>query len=206
MHIQTHIKINRQMAILATIRKLQFATRRHLMCVHDMGGIRNANRIMADMKQYVSKTMYGKEYVYYLNKEGHAMFGNDGKVVSRGKLAHALLRNEAWLCLFCPDDWQVETEIRYRKNGEKKKIIPDVKFRDEESILHAVEIDRTQKMVVNDRKLKCYEEFTKIYKQKYKGKVPVIHFFTITKYREQKLEKLAAKYDVFVKVYVIEEF
>lgn len=32
----------------------------------------------------------------------------------------------------------------------------------------------------------------------------VIHFFTVTKYREKKLEELAAKYDVFVKVYVIE--
>ena len=68
-----------------------------------------------------------------------------------------------------------------------------MKFRDEDRILHAVEIDRTQKMVVNDEKLKCYEEFTKIYKQKYKGKVPVIHFFTITKYREKKLEQLADK-------------
>ena len=46
MNIQSHMKINRQMAILATIRKLQFATRRHLMSVHNMGGIRNANRIL----------------------------------------------------------------------------------------------------------------------------------------------------------------
>lgn len=205
MNIQSHMKINRQMAILATIRKLQFATRRHLMSVHDMGGIRNANRIMGDLKPYVSKTMHGKEYVYYLNKEGHAMFGDDGKVVSRGKLAHALLRNEAWLHLFCPDDWQIETDIRYIKNKEKKKIVPDVKFRDEESILHAVEVDRSQKMKVNEEKLKKYEELTQIYKQKHNGKVPVIHFFTVTKYREKKLEELAAKYDVFVKVYVIEE-
>ena len=48
MRMQTHMQINRQMAILATIRKLQFATRRHLMSVHEMGGIRNANRIMND--------------------------------------------------------------------------------------------------------------------------------------------------------------
>lgn len=61
-------------------------------------------------------------------------------------------------------------------------------------------------MVVNDEKLKCYEEFTQIYKQKYNGKVPVIHFFTITKYREKKLEQLASKYGVFVKVYVIQVF
>lgn len=205
MNIQSHMKINRQMAILATIRKLQFATRRHLMSVHDMGGIRNANRIMGDLKSYVSKTMQGKEYVYYLNKEGHAMFGDDGKVVSRGKLAHALLRNEAWLHLFCPDDWQIETDIRYIKNKEKKKIVPDVKFRDEENILHAVEVDRSQKMKVNEEKIKKYEEFTQIYKQKHNGKMPVIHFFTVTKYREKKLEELAAKYDVFVKGYVIEE-
>lgn len=76
-------------------------------------------------------------------KEGHAMFGDDGKVVSRGKLAHALLRNESWLRLFCPDDWQVETEIRFRKNGEKKKIVPDVKCRDEEGVLHAIEVNRS---------------------------------------------------------------
>ncbi|HFK1757036.1 hypothetical protein CN335_11765 [Bacillus thuringiensis] len=204
MRMQTHMQINRQMAILATIRKLQFATRRHLMSVHDMGGIRNANRIMKDLSSYTSKLTHNKEYVYYLNQLGHKLFG-EGKVVHRSRVAHAILRNEAWLHLFCPDDWQIETEIRYIKDNKKKKIIPDVKFRDEDRILHAVEIDRTQKMVVNDEKLKCYEELTRIYKQKYNGKVPVIHFFTITKYREKKLEQLAAKYDVFVKVYVIQE-
>ncbi|KOS28805.1 hypothetical protein ADK18_09885 [Bacillus anthracis] len=59
MNIQKHMKINRQMVILATIRKLQFATRRHLMSIHDMGGIRNANRILRDLKPYVNKTMQG---------------------------------------------------------------------------------------------------------------------------------------------------
>ncbi|WP_459503098.1 replication-relaxation family protein [Bacillus sp. C1] len=205
MRMQTHIQINRHMAILATIRKLQFATRRHLMCVHDMGGIRNANRIMKDLSPYTSKVIHNKEYVYYLNQLGHKLFG-EGKVVHHGKVAHAILRNEAWLHLYCPEEWQVETEIRYIKDNKKKKIIPDVKFRDDDRILHAVEIDRTQKMIVNDEKLKCYEEFTKIYKQKYNGKVPVIHFFTITKYREKRLEQLAAKYDVFMKVYLFQEF
>lgn len=93
-------------------------------------------------------------------KEGHAKFGDDGKVVSSGKLAHALQRNESWLRLLCPDDWQVETEIRFRKNGEKKKIIPYVKCRDEEGVLHAIEVNRSQKMKMNEEKLKKYEEFT----------------------------------------------
>ncbi|PEQ37551.1 hypothetical protein CN467_15450 [Bacillus cereus] len=80
-----------------------------------------------------------------------------------------------------------------------------MKFRDEEGILHGVEVDRSQKMKVNEEKLKKYEEFTQIYKQKYNGKMPVIHFFTVPKYRGKKMEELAANYDVFVKVYVIEE-
>ncbi len=80
-----------------------------------------------------------------------------------------------------------------------------MRYRDEEGVLHAIGVNRSQKMRVNEEKIKKYEEFTKIYKQKYNGKVPVIHFFTVTKYRERKLEELAAKYDVFVKFYVIEE-
>ncbi|PEL56104.1 hypothetical protein CN637_30945, partial [Bacillus toyonensis] len=52
MNIQTHIKINRQMMILTSIRKLKFTTRRHLMAIHEMGGIRNANRILKDLSPY----------------------------------------------------------------------------------------------------------------------------------------------------------
>lgn len=74
MNIQTHIKINRQMTILTSIRKLKFATRRHLMAVHDMGGIRNANRILKDLSPYVNNTVYQKEYVYYLNKKSSELF------------------------------------------------------------------------------------------------------------------------------------
>ena len=39
MNIQTHIKLNRQMMILTSIRKLKFATRRHLMAIHDLGAL-----------------------------------------------------------------------------------------------------------------------------------------------------------------------
>ncbi|MEJ9148468.1 replication-relaxation family protein [Bacillus thuringiensis] len=203
MNIQTHIKINRQMTILTSIRKLKFATRRHLMAVHDMGGIRNANRILKDLSPYVNNTVYQKEYVYYLNKKGRELFDDTEKIVPNSRLAHSLMRNEAWLHLFCPDDWQVETPIRYKVDDKKKTIIPDVKFRDEEGILNAVEIDRTQMMIVNAEKISRYREFSLYYKNKYNGKIPLIHFFTMTEYRQKKLEQLAAKYDVYAKVYVV---
>lgn len=127
------------------------------MYFHEIGGIRNENRIMNDLSTYIRKVMHNKEYVYYLNQSGHKLF-SEGKVVHHIRISHDIVCNETWLYLFYLDDLQVETEIKYIKNNKKKKIIPDVKFRDD-NILHAVEIDRTQIMLVNDKKLKCYENF-----------------------------------------------
>ncbi|MBT2577465.1 replication-relaxation family protein [Bacillus sp. ISL-8] len=205
MHMQTHIKMNRQMMILTSIRKLKFATRRHLMAIHDMGGIRNANRILKDLNPYVNSTVYKKEHVYYLNKQGRALFDDTEKVVPTIRLAHSLMRNEAWLYLFCPDDWQIEAPIRYKVNDHKKTIIPDVKYRDSDEILNAVEIDRTQMMNVNSEKMNKYGEFTVYYKNKYNGKVPIVHFFTLTPYRQKTLEQFAVQQGVYAKVYVVSE-
>lgn len=127
------------------------------------------------------------------------------KIVPTIRLAHSLMRNEAWLYLFCPDDWQIETPIRYKIDDKKKTIIPDVKFRDEEGILNAIEIDRTQMMNVNSEKMKRYGEFTIYYRKKYNGKVPMIHFFTLTEYRQKTLEQLAVKNSVYAKVRVLPE-
>ncbi|MBY0036432.1 MULTISPECIES: replication-relaxation family protein [Bacillus cereus group] len=205
MDIQTHIKINRQMMILTSIRKLKFATRRHLMAIHDLGGIRNANRILKDLSSFVNNTVYKKEHVYYLNKNGRELFDDNEKVIPNSRLAHSLMRNEAWLYLFCPDDWQIEAPIRYKVNDRKKTIISDVKFRDDDGILNAVEIDRKQTMNINAEKMNRYGEFTVYYKNKYNGKVPIIHFFTLTSYRQKTLEQFAVQQGVYAKVHVIPE-
>ena len=44
-----------------------------------------------------------------------------------------------------------------------------------------------------------------IFRTKEHRKIVVLHFFIVTKYREKKLEELAAKCDVFERVYIIEE-
>ena len=151
MYTQTHIKLNRQMMILTSIRKLKFATRRHLMAIHDMGGIRNANRILKDLSPYVNSTVYKKSmYITSINKG--VRYSMIEKIVPTIRLAHSLMRNEAWLYLFCPEDWQIEAPIRYKIHDKKKTIIPDVKYRDSDGILNAVEIDRTQMMNVNSEK------------------------------------------------------
>lgn len=193
------------MMILTSIRKLKFATRRHLMAIHDLGGIRNANRILKGLSSFVNSTVYKKEHVYYLNKKGRELFDDNEKVIPNSRLAHSLMRNEAWLYLFCPDDWQIEAPIRYKVNDRKKTIISDVKFRDDDGILNAVEIDRKQTMNINAEKMNRYGEFTVYYKNKYNGKVPVIHFFTLTMHRQKTLEQFAVQQGVYAKVYVMPE-
>ncbi|MCQ6339249.1 replication-relaxation family protein, partial [Bacillus cereus] len=132
-------------------------------------------------------------------------FDDNEKVIPNSRLAHSLMRNEAWLYLFCPDDWQIEAPIRYKVNDRKKTIISDVKFRDDDGILNAVEIDRKQTMNINAEKMNRYGEFTVYYKNKYNGKVPIIHFFTLTSYRQKTLEQFAVQQGVYAKVHVIPE-
>lgn len=50
------------------------------------------------------------------------------------------------------------------------KIVPDVKFRDEENILHAVEVDRSQKMKVNEEKIKNMKSLRKFINRSITGK------------------------------------
>ncbi|MEX5523495.1 hypothetical protein ABFV50_33570, partial [Bacillus cereus] len=78
---------------------------------------------------FVISTVYKKEHVYYLNKNGRELFYDNEKVIPNSRLAHSLMRNEEWLYLFCPDDWQIEAPILYKVNDRKKTIISDVKLR-----------------------------------------------------------------------------
>ena len=94
------------------------------------------------------------------------------------------MRNEAWLYLFCPEDWQIEAPIRYKIHDKKKTIIPDVKYRDSDGILNAVEIDRTQMMNVNSEKMNRYGEFTVYYKTN-TAESPYYSLFTLTAYRQK---------------------
>ncbi|PEM24349.1 hypothetical protein CN617_25040, partial [Bacillus wiedmannii] len=55
--------------ILATIRKLQFATRRHVISIHEMGSIRNAKRIMRDIRNLETRTTINEKDIATINKQ-----------------------------------------------------------------------------------------------------------------------------------------
>ena len=60
-----------------------------------------------------------------------------------------------------------------------------MKFRDEEGILNAVEIDGTQMMHVNSEKMNRYGEFTTYYKESIMVRCQLF-IFTLTEYRQKR--------------------
>jgi len=141
--------------------------------------------------------------VYYLNKKGLALLGIEAKErKKKHQLEHILLRNESWMWLGFPK-WKTEQVITFRYQGEEKTIIPDAFFT-RDNVPHFVEIDRLQHMKENEKKLCNYGYLTKIY-QKQQNIVPVILFFTISDFREKKLESDAIKYSVYVQTYLLKD-
>ncbi|MHB0801005.1 replication-relaxation family protein [Bacillus thuringiensis] len=193
----------RQIEILSSLSKLEFASRRQLQAIHCLGSIRNANRILKDLRAYCHVTSHNREHVYYLNKKGLALLGIDAKErKKKHQLEHILLRNEAWMWLDFPD-WKTEQVITLRYQGEEKTIVPDAFFT-KDNVPHFVEIDRLQHMKVNQKKIQYYAYLTKIY-QKQQNKVPILLFFTISDCREKKLESEAIKCGVYVQTYLLKD-
>ncbi|PGP64792.1 hypothetical protein CN998_26665 [Bacillus cereus] len=193
----------RQIEILSSLNKLEFASRRQLQAIHALGSIRNANRILKDLRQYCHVTSHNREYVYYLNKKGCALLGlepNERK--KKHQLEHILLRNEAWMWLGFPN-WKIEQVIKFRYQNEEKIIIPDAYYVVDQ-VPHFVEIDRMQHMKTNEEKIQNYGLIAKIYKNQ-KDITPSILFFTISDYREKKLESYGIKYNVYVRTFLLKE-
>ncbi|MGN4931954.1 replication-relaxation family protein [Bacillus cereus group sp. MYBK14-1] len=193
----------RQIEILSSLNKLEFASRRQLQAIHALGSIRNANRILKDLQQYCHVTYHNREYVYYLNKKGCALLGlepNERK--KKHQLEHILLRNEAWMWLDFPD-WKTEQVIKFRYQNEEKIIVPDAYYLVDQ-VPQFVEIDRLQHMKNNEEKIRYYSLIAKLYK-KQRDVIPNILFFTISDYREKKLEEYGIKYNVYIRTFLIKD-
>ncbi|PGA48032.1 hypothetical protein COL84_29915, partial [Bacillus pseudomycoides] len=93
-------------------------------------------------------------------------------------------------------EWKTEQVIQFRYQNEEKTIVPDAYYV-VDKVPHFVEIDRLQHMKVNEEKIKHYALIAKIYK-KQRDIMPNILFFTISDYREKKLESYGIKHKVYV--------
>jgi hypothetical protein len=187
----------REEQILLSLDKFGFMTRSQLQKLHDLGTPRNASRVLKNMSECLN-TFREIENVYYLNKTGRERIGSTTIRTRSPHIHHILMRNELYLFLGRPNYWQTEIPVAV---GELK-IIPDVLFAKNQ--YYFAEIDHTQKMIVNQHKIKKYLELkqTEAFQERYKH-FPKLIWLTTTEYRKKQLQSLCK--DLDYTIYTMED-
>ncbi len=190
-------------------------TIRQLRQIHNLGGYRNAARIVEQLEPYLN-VYRGKEKVFYLNKDGRELIGSDKEVKKTPIMEHTLLSNDAYIFLNKPLNWRTEYVIECERRKElsgiifkfdnkptsvKKTIIADAVFT-KQGYVHIVEIDNTRTMKDNLKKIKQYKELWTEIKDNFQLS-PIIYFFTTTETRRKKLSDVLS--GINHKVYTFEE-
>jgi hypothetical protein len=142
---------------------------------------------------------FNKEKVIYLNKKGREMIASDKEEIKvSAQTIHSLLRNEVYIYFKCPFDWEIEHTLSASVEApnsfgvsfqglslsNKKTIVCDAVFK-RNGYFYLIEIDNTQDMKVNKKKIEKYREVLPAYKEQ----TPMLYFFTQTESRKKKLEE-----------------
>ena len=185
---------------MATIDRLGVVKIKHLLEIHDLKSYRNACRIITtQLRPFIHETYYQKEKIIYLNKKGRQFIASESPEFEvSNQTIHSLLRNEVYIYFQCPQNWKNEhalsIDIKVPKTipmftsnlpiSNKKKIVSDAVF-NRNGYLHIIEVDNTQDMRANKKKIETYKEILPAYKEE----TPILYFFTKTESRKKKLEE-----------------
>lgn len=186
----------REEKILLRLDELNFATRRQLQILENLGGDRNAQRILYRMEKekLISSIRYERK-VYYLSNRGKERVGSNKSKLQRDKIKHTLMRNDLYIKLNMPSSWENDKTVTF--NNEV--IIPDAIYRDK-GIFHFVEIDNVQTMKTNMEKIKKYKELFRIIFNEYRQH-PVLVWYSLSGVRKKKLKEACQKHGIKFKIY-----
>lgn len=156
---------------------------------------------MHDLEEYVN-CFRDRENVYYLNKKGAERIGSTVVRDKRMQFRHFLLRNDLYISFGCPASWENESPIQ----GGMIRIIPDAVFESQEKY-KIVEVDHTQKMIVNEKKLNKYAKLKDSNTfQKQLGYFPDLIWITTTEVRRKKLAKYCKERGLTHSIYTESDF
>lgn len=174
---------NRQERILLLLKSFDYLTRDQLQDYFKLGSVRNANRVLNDLSDYLASFRDGYQTIYYLNKNGRE-YVESGKVRKKSiQINHYLMRNDFWLYSKCPTDWKNEVKI---SNGNIS-IVADAMY-SIGGLQHFLEVDNTQTMKENRAKIERYIQLLNSVRAKV-GHFPVIVWLTTTELRRKQLEE-----------------
>lgn len=177
-------RMQREEAILQTLKKLDLLYRSQIQKIHNLGTNRNASRVLKQMEPYLN-TFQDREAVYYLNKAGRDRVGSEKVIAKSSVYMHTLLRNDVY-CHYRPKDWRNEWEIKV----DGHHIVSDAIFM-MNGKHYLLEVDNQQKMIENKDKLERYFRFMEsgIWQKRNKGEFPFILFYTLSDYRKAQLQE-----------------
>ncbi|MBT2600924.1 MULTISPECIES: replication-relaxation family protein [unclassified Oceanobacillus] len=182
--------------ILLSLDKLTYATREQLQIINNLGGDRNAQRILARMeKDKLLLAARLEKKIYYLSNKGKQLIGSTQGNLNKKEVTHALMRNDLYIKLGMPSDWKKERPVTWGGN----KLIPDATFK-RNGEFYFIEIDNQQTMAANIDKIKKYKDLSYIIHQQYNHR-PTLIWYTLFPTRKKKLkelcEKLSIKYEIY---------
>lgn len=172
---------NRDEQILLLLKKFDFLTRDQLNRNFNLGKVRNTNRILFNLSDYLMTVKEGHQTVYYLSKFGRNYVDCD-KIRKKGiHVQHTIMRNQFWLFYGCPWDWHNEMKVIL----EKKYIVVDAMFT-RNNFQHFLEVDNLQTMKENREKIKRYKQMTPNFVLQF-GYFPTLVWLTTTELRRKQL-------------------
>lgn len=177
-------KVTRWIQILESLDSHGFMTTSQLQRLHGLSGRRNTSRILNDMNDLLSSFQLD-EKVYYLSAKGRKEIGSTNVRRRTLHTQHTLLRNEVYL-RYRPEYWRLEFPIKWND----KSIVPDAIFKRDGQFVF-LEVDHTQSMAQNEKKIAMYRELreSNVFQSKY-GHFPTILFVTMSDYRQKQLRAL----------------
>jgi Replication-relaxation len=171
-----------------------FLTRTHLQKMHNLKSNRNTSRVMKDLEEFtIMKRHYLRngEAVYYLNQKGRELTGIEKEWRWSENIEHHLMKNDLYLFFDQPKKWKLEEKVTFRVGSglqfKEYVLIPDITFVKDEKY-HFIEVDYTQSMKENKKKINLYKELTLLMKKQFRYK-PIVVFYTTTEHRKKMLKK-----------------
>lgn len=197
MNALTKQKINRQEMILLSLADLTYATLEQLRVINDLGGRRNAHRIVYAMEKdkLINSVRYEKK-VYYLSNRGQERIGKEHTKLKRSWITHTLMRNDLYIKLGMPSDWRKEMPVRI--NGEVI-LVPDAMYKSRGEFVF-VEIDNQQTMKSNADKIQKYKELSQVIFSKF-NHTPTLIWYSLSDVKKEKLRAACKQHGVKFKIY-----
>ncbi|WP_260398120.1 replication-relaxation family protein [Peribacillus simplex] len=176
------------------MKKLDFLNRDQIIKLHRLGKVRNANRVLGELSDYLCK--YREEYmtIYYLNSAGRDYVDCD-KVRKKGnKVSHSLARNDFYIHAKCPFDWTNEMKI----GDAVEACVCDALFKSNGKYF-ALEVDLTQSISENKLKAKKYKGiFERKVLEKELGNFPTVIWLTNSELRRKQLTEISKGFPYMV--------